>query len=351
MEDQINLQQLYSTEVAEDIGGLSVLTGHLERQAAMCEHRYKEGPNQPSLMFEETKQYTLQSLADVAGNISEIAKKLWSSLEIEAANVNANDSNVRGLNMMLAISREKTARRDIGRLTAERQGLKENTVKITSPPTMEKAPRYQRYAIDYNVLDHLGHGTPPPEQNTIRLNVNRTHSVVSGDSMEYTASRVNSSSNTVYERFLPTQTPHGMYSQDTIRTVKDQYGVPQIYGNYYNSYSTLRRNPSQVNGNGSHYGGSMIYMSSGISQNTRASSVCNQSEGSQQNGYSEEEPLPSPPAQQLSAEHYVPPSYLCKARVLFDYDGAKEDELNLQAGDIVYVLRKNEDGWYEGKII
>ena len=35
---------------------------------------------------------------------------------------------------MLAIYREKSARRDIGRLTAERAAYKESTVKFTTPP-------------------------------------------------------------------------------------------------------------------------------------------------------------------------------------------------------------------------
>lgn len=35
-------------------------------------------------------------------------------------------------------------------------------------------------------------------------------------------------------------------------------------------------------------------------------------------------------------------------RVLYPYTAAKEDELNLTPGDIVCVLRKNEDGWDEG---
>ncbi|KAI6214779.1 hypothetical protein M3Y94_00308800 [Aphelenchoides besseyi] len=346
MEEQVNLQHLYSTEVAQDINDLTNSTANLERAAAFSELRYNEPSSETTFVFDETKSLTLQSLASVACKISKIANKLWNSLEMETEGVGVHDANMRSLNMMLAISREKTARRDIGRLTAERQGLKENTVKITSPPTMEKAPRYQRCAIDYTILDNLGHGTSNAETGVIRLPVNRTHSVVSGDSMEYQASRVNSSSNMIYERFLPTQTPHGMYGQDTIRTVKDQYGNPQIYGNYYNSYSTLRRNPSNVNG--SHYGGSMIYMSSGISQNTRASSVCNQSEGSQQNGYSEEEPLPSPPATQQKSDAGIPVNFIYRARVLYDYDAVKPDELNLRVNSIVYVIRTNDDGWNEG---
>ncbi|CAI2348163.1 unnamed protein product [Caenorhabditis sp. 36 PRJEB53466] len=40
--------------------------------------------------------------------------------------------------------------------------------------------------------------------------------------------------------------------------------------------------------------------------------------------------------------------YIEKARVLYDYDAEKEDELTLRENAVVYVVKKNEDGWYEG---
>lgn len=36
------------------------------------------------------------------------------------------------------------------------------------------------------------------------------------------------------------------------------------------------------------------------------------------------------------------------AVALYDYEAEKPDELTLRENCIVYVLRKNEDGWYEG---
>lgn len=113
-------------------------------------------------------------------------------------------------------------------------------------------------------MDSFGHGVQINDTEVRITSVNRAHSVVSGD--------LNNSSAGLYERFYSTQTPHGAYSQDTIRTVKNQYGVPKIQPNYYNSYATLRRNPSHLS-SGDQYGSSMIYMSSGISQNTRGSAA------------------------------------------------------------------------------
>ena len=39
---------------------------------------------------------------------------------------------------------------------------------------------------------------------------------------------------------------------------------------------------------------------------------------------------------------------LYSVEALFDYTKDKEDELTFTAGTIIYVVKKNDDGWYEG---
>jgi len=34
--------------------------------------------------------------------------------------------------------------------------------------------------------------------------------------------------------------------------------------------------------------------------------------------------------------------------VIYDYSAGNADELNLKEDQIVYVIKKNDDGWYEG---
>ncbi len=36
--------------------------------------------------------------------------------------------------------------------------------------------------------------------------------------------------------------------------------------------------------------------------------------------------------------------------MLYDYEAQKPDELSLREQSVVYVLRKNDDGWYEGVV-
>lgn len=52
--------------------------------------------------------------------------------------------------------------------------------------------------------------------------------------------------------------------------------------------------------------------------------------------YTEEEPA------------WAPRNYLERVVAIYDYTADKEDELSFQEGAIIYVIKKNEDGWYEG---
>ncbi|XP_035500531.1 abl interactor 2b isoform X20 [Scophthalmus maximus] len=45
---------------------------------------------------------------------------------------------------------------------------------------------------------------------------------------------------------------------------------------------------------------------------------------------------------------WAPRTYLEKVVAIYDYSRDKEDELSFQEGAIIYVIKKNDDGWYEG---
>ncbi|KAK1788636.1 hypothetical protein P4O66_002459 [Electrophorus voltai] len=45
---------------------------------------------------------------------------------------------------------------------------------------------------------------------------------------------------------------------------------------------------------------------------------------------------------------WAPGAYLEKVVAIYDYTQDKEDELTFQEGAIIYVIKKNDDGWYEG---
>ncbi|XP_013886259.1 abl interactor 2 isoform X4 [Austrofundulus limnaeus] len=45
---------------------------------------------------------------------------------------------------------------------------------------------------------------------------------------------------------------------------------------------------------------------------------------------------------------WAPRNYLEKVVAIYDYARDKDDELSFQEGAIIYVIKKNDDGWYEG---
>ncbi|XP_037392363.1 abl interactor 2b isoform X2 [Pygocentrus nattereri] len=45
---------------------------------------------------------------------------------------------------------------------------------------------------------------------------------------------------------------------------------------------------------------------------------------------------------------WAPRSYMEKVVAIYDYTRDKEDELSFQEGAIIYVIKKNDDGWFEG---
>ena len=42
------------------------------------------------------------------------------------------------------------------------------------------------------------------------------------------------------------------------------------------------------------------------------------------------------------------PSLSLPVEAVYDYTKDKDDELSFTAGTVIYVLKKNDDGWYEG---
>ena len=45
---------------------------------------------------------------------------------------------------------------------------------------------------------------------------------------------------------------------------------------------------------------------------------------------------------------WVPKNYIERVSAIYDYAADKDDELSFQEGAIIYVLKKNDDGWWEG---
>ncbi|XP_076151442.1 abl interactor 1b isoform X1 [Alosa pseudoharengus] len=46
--------------------------------------------------------------------------------------------------------------------------------------------------------------------------------------------------------------------------------------------------------------------------------------------------------------HWAPKTYLEKVVAIYDYSKDKDDELSFMEGAIIYIIKKNDDGWFEG---
>lgn len=45
---------------------------------------------------------------------------------------------------------------------------------------------------------------------------------------------------------------------------------------------------------------------------------------------------------------WAPKSYAEKVVAIYDYTKDKDDELSFIEGAIIYIIKKNDDGWFEG---
>ncbi|XP_074653537.1 abl interactor 2-like [Tubulanus polymorphus] len=50
----------------------------------------------------------------------------------------------------------------------------------------------------------------------------------------------------------------------------------------------------------------------------------------------------------MTEDHDTPTQYIEKVVAIYDYDADKEDELTFKEDAIIYVIKKNDDGWWEG---
>lgn len=131
---------------------------NLERVAEYCDTNYFRAGNK-SAALEETKSYSTQSLASVAYQITSLAFNILHLLDLQTTQIVGLESQAGHLIQADQIHREKVARREIGLFTANKRPGR--IPKIIYPTNPEKLMKYVRKAIDYSILDDVGHGVKP----------------------------------------------------------------------------------------------------------------------------------------------------------------------------------------------
>ncbi|XP_076406422.1 abl interactor 2 isoform X27 [Peromyscus maniculatus bairdii] len=400
------LQMLLEEEIPGGRRALFDSYTNLERVADYCENNYIQSSDKQRAL-EETKAYTTQSLASVAYLINTLANNVLQMLDIQASQLRRMESSINHISQTVDIHKEKVARREIGILTTNKNTSR--THKIIAPANLERPVRYIRKPIDYTILDDIGHGvkvstqnmkmgglprTTPPTQKPPSPPMSGKGTLGSGSSggshpSSRSSSRENSGSGSVGVPIaVPTPSPPSVFPGHPVQFYSmnrpaSRHTPPTIGGSL-----PYRRPPSitsqtslqsQMNG-GPFYNQNPVSLAPPpppILQVTPQLPLMGFVARVQENisdtppppppveePVFDESPPPPPPPEDYEEEEaavveysdpyaeedppWAPRSYLEKVVAIYDYTKDKEDELSFQEGAIIYVIKKNDDGWYEG---
>ncbi|XP_064017474.1 abl interactor 2 isoform X14 [Pogoniulus pusillus] len=401
------LQMLLEEEIPGGRRALFDSYTNLERVAEYCETNYIQSTDKQRAL-EETKAYTTQSLASVAYLINTLANNVLQMLDIQASQLRRMESSINHISQTVDIHKEKVARREIGILTTNKNTSR--THKIIAPANLERPVRYIRKPIDYTILDDIGHGvkvstqnmkmgglprTTPPTQKPPSPPMSGKGTIGSSGSSggshpsSRSSSRENSGSGSVGVPIaVPTPSPPSVYPGHPVQFYSmnrpaSRHTPPTIGGSL-----PYRRPPSitsqtslqnQMNG-GPFYNqnpASLAPPPPSILQVTPQLPLMGFVARVQENisdtppppppvdeTVFDESPPPPPPPEDYEEEEaavveysdpyaeedppWAPRTYLEKVVAIYDYTKDKEDELSFQEGAIIYVIKKNDDGWYEG---
>ncbi|KAM5156843.1 abl interactor 1 isoform 12-T12 [Mantella aurantiaca] len=304
------LQMLLEEEIPAGKRALFESYQNLTRVADYCESNYIQAPDKRKAL-EETKAYTTQSLASVAYQINALANNVLQLLDIQASQLRRMESSINHISQH-----------------GGNQAARTGTLTRTNPPTQKppSPPMPGRGTLGrntpYKTLEPVKPPTVPNDYmtsparlgsqhspgRTASLNQRpRTHSGSSGGS----GSRENSGSSSIgIPIAVPTPSP------PTVGPVADSPTPPPPPP------------PDEIP------------------------------------MYDDSPPPPPPPPVDYEDEEaavvqyndpyadgdpvWAPKSYIEKVVAIYDYAKDKEDELSFMEGAIIYVIKKNDDGWYEG---
>ncbi|KAM9232540.1 abl interactor 1 isoform 11-T11 [Leptosomus discolor] len=304
------LQMLLEEEIPSGKRALLESYQNLTRVADYCENNYIQAPDKRKAL-EETKAYTTQSLASVAYQINALANNVLQLLDIQASQLRRMESSINHISQH-----------------GNNQPARAGTLSRTNPPTQKppSPPMSGRGTLGrntpYKTLEPVKPPTVPNDYmtsparlgsqhspgRTASLNQRpRTHSGSSGGS----GSRENSGSSSIgIPIAVPTPSP------PTIGPVADSPTPPPPPP------------PDEMP------------------------------------MFDDSPPPPPPPPVDYEDEEaavvqysdpyadgdpaWAPKNYIEKVVAIYDYTKDKDDELSFMEGAIIYVIKKNDDGWYEG---
>ncbi|XP_060940902.1 abl interactor 1-like isoform X12 [Limanda limanda] len=398
------LQMLLEEEIPAGKRALVESYQNLSRVAEYCENNYVQAQDKRKAL-EETKAYTTQSLASVAYQINALANNVLQLLDIQASQLRRMESSINHISQTVDIHKEKVARREIGILTTNKNTSR--THKIIAPGNMERPVRYIRKPIDYTLLDDVGHGVKWLKAKQHGNNaagrggtLARTNPPTQKPPSPPMAGRGTLGRNTPYKTLEPVKPP----------VVPNDYMTsPGRLGNHSPARTaSLNQRPRTHSGSSGGSGGRENSGGSAVSlplavptpsppslgqvsvappppppmvqltpqipltgfvarmQETITDSPAPPPPPPPEDLGVFEEPSPPPPPPPVDYEEedasvvqyndpysdgdpqWAPKIFLEKVVAIYDYSKDKEDELSFMEGSIIYIIKKNDDGWFEG---
>ncbi|XP_029517092.1 abl interactor 1 isoform X15 [Oncorhynchus nerka] len=405
------LQMLLEEEIPAGKRALIESYQNLTRVADYCENNYVQATDKRKAL-EETKAYTTQSLASVAYQINALANNVLQLLDIQASQLRRMESSINHISQTVDIHKEKVARREIGILTTNKNTSRthkiiapanmERPVRYIRKPIDYNVLDDVGHGVKWLKAKHgnnqpiRGGGgtlsrTNPPTQKP------PSPPPVTGPM----SGRGTLGRNTPYKTLEPVKPP----------TVPNDYMTsPARLGSQHSPGRTASLNQRQRTHSGSS-GGSGSRENSGSSSigipiAVPTPSIPNSGPVSiapppppmpqltpqipltgfvarvQENiadtptlppppppddlpMFDEAPPPPPPPPvdyeeeEEAAVVHYndpyadgdpqwAPKSYIEKVVAIYDYVADKDDELSFMEGAIIYIIKKNDDGWFEG---
>ncbi|XP_062893384.1 abl interactor 1-like isoform X3 [Mobula hypostoma] len=360
----------------------------LQQVAEHCENNYVESQDKAQAL-QETKAYATQSLAGVVYQINTLAEKVLRLLDLQASEISQMESSINCISQRVEMHKEKVARREIGTFTTIKTTPKIN--KIIPPSNPIQRVKYTRKPIVYMLLDDIGHGVKESSNNS-RLGTltrkNRQGSIPTCPTVP--------SQGTIGRRgkvpavVQPPVAPSAYNSPVTCSPSPD--GSQMLGSDPSRNRCSSRASevgvlppppappstpappaPGIYEPDGLGFPSKPVLSSMGLPPpapppevliedslpppppliSDAPSSVTECPPPPPPPDYMldfEECPPPPPPIDYLDDHHLIPPNYIEKVVALFAYKKSCEEDLTFEEGEIIYVIKKNENGWYEGVI-
>uniref|UniRef100_A0A9J7XUT4 Abl-interactor 1a n=2 Tax=Cyprinus carpio TaxID=7962 RepID=A0A9J7XUT4_CYPCA len=403
------LQMLLEEEIPAGKRALVESYQNLTRVADYCENNYVQAQDKRKAL-EETKAYTTQSLASVAYQINALANNVLQLLDIQASQLRRMESSINHISQTVDIHKEKVARREIGILTTNKNTSR--THKIIAPGNIERPVRYIRKPIDFTVLDDVGHGVKwlkakqhGNNQSVRGGTLSRTNPPTQKPPSPPLTGRGTLGRNNPYKTLEPVKPPT---VPNDYMTSPARLGSQHSPGRTASLNQRPRTHSGSSGGSGSreNSGGSSIGIPIAVPTPSIPNSVPVTPSWAAPPGapppapppppplpgqgppmpaaaivadtptpppppppddipmFDEAPPPPPPPPVDYEDEEaavvqysdpyadgdpqWAPKSYIEKVVAIYDYTKDKDDELSFMEGAIIYIVKKNDDGWFEG---